>query len=299
MGGLATLALGAGLLAALNPCGFALLPAYLGLLMAGGGTPRSAVRRALRTTLAMTAGFVGVFALFGLLLLPISTAVEEYLPWVSVALGLVLLAAGGWMLAGRTVPAIALPGLGSTRRSGTGSMAVFGASYALASLSCTIAPFLAVVVFAFRSGSVAAGLGYFVLYAFGMALVVGTAAVGVSLARAGLVGRLRGLSRHVPRISGLLLLVSGGYSLYYGIWEVRVLAGGPTDDPVVARAGRLRSTLAGAVQTIGAPGLLAVLAALAAVALVAHSLRPRLRSAPHRSSTPPGHRGIVDTDRSS
>ena len=69
-----SLALGAGLVAALNPCGFALLPAYLSLFVLGDA-PRSsaaAVVRALRATAALTLGFAGVFVAFGLAIAPVA-----------------------------------------------------------------------------------------------------------------------------------------------------------------------------------------------------------------------------------
>jgi cytochrome c-type biogenesis protein len=44
--GTAALALGAGMLAALNPCGFALLPAYLTLLVTGDQPNRLVASRA-------------------------------------------------------------------------------------------------------------------------------------------------------------------------------------------------------------------------------------------------------------
>ena len=57
---------GAGLVAALNPCGFALLPAYLTLVVR---TERAgvltAVGRALAATVAMTLGFLAAFGAFG------------------------------------------------------------------------------------------------------------------------------------------------------------------------------------------------------------------------------------------
>jgi cytochrome c-type biogenesis protein len=112
MGGSGPVALGAGLLAAINPCGFAMLPAYLGLLVA---TPKqgrlSGLFRAVQVTLAMTAGFVVVFSLFGLVVLPLSSAVEAYMPWASVLLGGVLVLAGSWLLAGRSLPALSIPGV--------------------------------------------------------------------------------------------------------------------------------------------------------------------------------------------
>ena len=172
------LALGAGMLAALNPCGFALLPAHLTLLVTGDQPSRAvAVTRALMMTAAMTAGFTAVFAVFGLVVAPVASSAQRYLPWFSLAVGLALAGVGLWLLAGRS---IAVP---RSRPRGQapitlswGSMFGFGVSYALASLTCTIAPFLAVVVSAFRADSVLTGSGLFLLYAAGMGLVVGTAA---------------------------------------------------------------------------------------------------------------------------
>lgn len=80
------LALGAGMLAAVNPCGFALLPAYLSLLVLGDNIRRrrAAVRRVLGLTAAMTLGFVAVFGVFGLVISPIASGVQRYLSWVTV-----------------------------------------------------------------------------------------------------------------------------------------------------------------------------------------------------------------------
>jgi cytochrome c-type biogenesis protein len=75
------LALGAGLVAAVNQCGFALLPAYLSMFVLEEHPQRSvAVVRALRATASMTAGFAAVFAVFGLAIAPVAGSVQRYLP---------------------------------------------------------------------------------------------------------------------------------------------------------------------------------------------------------------------------
>jgi cytochrome c-type biogenesis protein len=58
-----TLALGAGLVAAVNPCRFAQLPTYLSLFVLGDAprSPAAAVGRALRATATLTLGFAVVF----------------------------------------------------------------------------------------------------------------------------------------------------------------------------------------------------------------------------------------------
>jgi cytochrome c-type biogenesis protein len=270
------LALGAGLVAAVNPCGFALLPAYLSMFVLEEHPQRSvAVVRALRATAALTLGFAAVFAVFGLAIAPVAGSVQGYLPGFTVVLGLLVGAAGFWVIAGRSLPVPSLMPR-RTRRGGRRpitaslpSMVGFGASYAIVSLGCTIAPFLAVVVTAFRAGSIPEGLALFLAYAAGMGLVVGTAAVAVSLTRAGMVRRLRAAGSLVVRPTGVLLVAAGGYVAWYGAWELRVLQSGVVADPVVETGGRLQRWLADTTQGVGAWGFLAVLLALllAAVAL--------------------------------
>jgi cytochrome c-type biogenesis protein len=249
------LALTAGLLAAVNPCGFAMLPAYLSFLVLDEGGDRArtrAVGRALLLTVAMTLGFVAVFGGFGLLAAPAAGTVARHLPWVSIGIGLLLVAAGGWLLAGRQLPAVT-PKIGTgpevTRR--FGSMVLFGASYAVASLGCTIGPFLAVVVAGFRTDSVAAGIGLFLAYAAGMALLVGAAALAVALAKASFVRALRRAAPLIGRAAGALLVVAGAYVAWYGWYEVRILRGDDVTDPVVETAARIQTTLAGWLDQIG------------------------------------------------
>ena len=270
-----SLALGAGLVAALNPCGFALLPAYLSLFVLGDA-PRSsaaAVVRALRATAALTLGFAGVFVAFGLAIAPVAASVQAYLPTFTVALGLLLALAGLWLLSGRRMPNLPVPRsgkavAGSPVVASWPAMTGFGASYAVASLGCTIAPFLAVVVTSFRSGSPVAGIVLFAAYAAGMGLTVGVAATAVALSRRGLVASLRRAGSLVPRLGGLVLAAAGGYVAWYGAWELRVVHGGAAADPVISAAARVQEWLATRAEAVGITGLVLALAVLTMTALL-------------------------------
>ncbi|MEO6512313.1 MAG: cytochrome c biogenesis protein CcdA [Nocardioides sp.] len=282
--GALSLALGAGLLAAVNPCGFALLPAYLGMLVADGpGDTVAAVGRALRLTAAMTLGFAAVFLLFGLVVVPAAASVQEYLPWVTLTFGVLVAMAGVWLLSGRSLPVPRWRPRGFGPSGSTLGMVGFGASYALASVTCTIAPFLAVVASSLRSGSTVEGLALFVTYAAGMGLVVGVVAVAAALANASVVRGLRRTGRWVPTVAGLLLTVSGTYVAYYGWWELRVLDGAAADDPVIDGAQRLRSYAVDAITSLGALRLAIGLAVLVVIAVAAHRLARR--RTPQRSSS--------------
>jgi cytochrome c-type biogenesis protein len=276
-----SLAIGAGMLAAVNPCGFALLPAYLGIFVLDERPGRAAaLARAGRATAAMTLGFAAVFAIFGLAIMPVASSVTGQLPWFTVVLGVALALTGAWLLVGRRLPGLPVPrGRRSGRRSrpvtdSVASMAGFGASYAVASLGCTIAPFLAVVVTAFRAGSAVEGGVLFLAYAAGMGLVVGVAAVAVALARRGVLDRVRRAGSVLPRVAGALLLAAGAYVAWYGAWELRVLHAGAGGDPVVESAARLQQWLASSVSRLGWP----VFAGTLAVLLVLGVARRRSRS---------------------
>lgn len=270
--GLVGLALGAGALAAVNPCGFALLPAYVSLLVLGDHetSRRRALGRALLLTAAMTVGFVALFATFGLLLTPVASEVQQHLPRFTVVAGLALALLGLWVASGREIRFSRRGRHGRRPLSGSfWSMAGFGVGYAAASLTCTIAPFLAVVVASFRADDAVEGSLLFVAYALGMGAVVGTVAVAVALARQALVGRLRSAGRWGPRVGGVLLVLAGGYVAWYGWWELRVLAGrasGP--DPVVDAAASVQRVLADAVSAVGPGGWALLLVVLCGVALL-------------------------------
>lgn len=177
-------ALGAGLVAALNPCGFAFLPGYLGLVIVGEGQPTTrpaALARAGTATLAMAAGFVTVFGVFGLVISPLIASAQRYLPFATVVIGVLLVALGLWLLSGRDITVIMPKLSGGTPTARLRSMYGYGVAYAVASLSCTIAPFLAVIGTTFRQGEMLTGMLAFLAYAVGMALTVGVAAIAVAL----------------------------------------------------------------------------------------------------------------------
>ncbi|MBT2430487.1 cytochrome c biogenesis protein CcdA [Streptomyces sp. ISL-112] len=275
------LALTAGVLAAVNPCGFALLPAYLSLLVLGDDSPTRgvAVGRALTATVSITAGFAVLFGVFGLAVQPVAGQVQEHLPWFTITFGILMAAAGAWLLTGRQLPALTP----KVRRSPTvtrsiPSMALFGMAYATASLGCTIAPFLAIVVSAFRSGSTGEGVVLFAAYAAGMGLIVGVASLTVALTRSTAVSHLRRAGALAPRLGGGLLLLVGAYVAYYGWYEIRVQRDSTTTDPVIDTAGTAQRVLANVLDTAGPATLAALLTALLLTAYAIHRRNRRCSS---------------------
>lgn len=283
-----TLALAAGAVAAVNPCGFALLPAYVTLAVAGDDAPVSRGRaavRALRFTVGMTVGFVVVFAAFAVLLAGLSSALQQALPYLTVVMGVALVGVGVWLLAGRELPSLPRPRggrLGGAPGQGFGSVVGYGVTFALVSLSCTIGPFLAVVFSSLSAGGYAGVVVSFVVYAVGMGTVVGALALAVALAQTQVVRAMRSAGRVVPRVAGGLVLVAGLYVAWYGWFELRVLAGTTTSDPVIDRALAVQGALTRLLQGVGPGVLLAVAAVVVVLVAIAFLTRRSRRTEPVR-----------------
>ncbi|MBN7293218.1 cytochrome c biogenesis CcdA family protein [Mycobacteroides abscessus] len=252
-----SLAFAAGLIAALNPCGFALLPVYLALVVRGPGAEigkSQALARAVIATVVMAGGFVAVFTVFGLLTVSVASVIQRYLPFVTVVFGIGLVILGLWLLAGRDIIAL-MPKMLDANAPTTrlGSMFGYGVGYAVASLSCTIGPFLAVTSTTFESGSLFDGVMVYLAYASGITLVVGTLAVSTALASTMLLKAMRRALPYLNRVSGAILIVVGAYVGYYGSYEVRLFhANGNPDDPIINAAGKIQRTISGWVYLHGA-----------------------------------------------
>lgn len=223
-----TAAFTAGLFAVVNPCGFAMLPAYLSYFLGiedRSADARASVWRAIRVSLAVSSGFVVVFGVIGVALEVFSLTIEPYLPYVVAVMGLALMVLGVAMLRGFQ-PSVSLPHLdkgGRTRE--LRSMALFGVSYAIASLSCTLPVFLLNVVNAFSAEGPAQGLAIYLAFALGMASVLTALTVTMALARQGLLRSLRSSLPYITRASGGFLVLVGAFLAYWGWYERQVYGG--------------------------------------------------------------------------
>ena len=231
-----------GLVAAFNPCGFALLPAYLSYFIgaeqsddrpSSGAQALGAMLRAMAVALTLTAGFVVVFGAFGALFETVLSqgAVLDHIGYVTVAIGVLMALLGVWLLAGRAIN-LRLPkmsqGTGSRR---LGSVFMFGVSYAVVSLSCTIGLFIAAVASSFSADSVADGIANFVAYGIGMGAVITFLTLALATARSRVVSAMRRVSRWINPVSGVVLIASGFYVANYGWWELQII-----DDPTASNA---------------------------------------------------------------
>ncbi len=244
------LAFGAGLLATLNPCGFALLPAYVSYVVGqdtanGKATAWAQALRGGVLGLPLAAGFLLVFIVAGGILAAGGRLLAHLFPWMAILVGLGLVALGGWTLLSGRVPEI--PGLGplanaagqprtaaASREDGhmeehrlghAGDLRAawaFGLGYGLSSLGCTLPVFLLVVGSAVTASGWVSALLVFAAYAAGMLLVLLAVAMAASTLQDLLRHFVLPLLRWVQPVAALLVIAAGVYIVIYqlhaGLW---------------------------------------------------------------------------------
>ena len=272
------LAFSAGMLATVNPCGFAMLPAYLSYFIGAGEAerrmrPGANVARALAVGASVSAGFMVLFAVAGMLLSWLSVGVYGIAPWITLVIGGALMVLGIAMVAGWEVT-VALPKLEKGGRSRTlGSMFLFGVSYGIASLGCTLPVFLATVSGTFQRSNVISGVAVYAMYALGMALVLMALTVAISLARQSLVRSLKRALPYVSRIAGVLVVTAGAYVAWYGVVELRTQHGKAVSSRAVDTVTGWSGSISTWVDHVGATRLGLVLGLVVAIAALVGLLR--------------------------
>ena len=262
----------AGIVATINPCGFAMLPAYLsyflGIEANSATSTGTSVARALSTGSAVSGGFLIVFGAAGLLVSAGLSAIREVIPWIAICIGIVLIVLGCVVTAGRRLD-FAFPKF----ERGTGgkdlrSLLLFGISYAVASISCALPTFIVVVstsVAGFTSGVIA-----FVCYACGMTITLLALTVSLALARSSFLEKLRSMVRFVDRGSGLLMVLAGIYLVVYWLIEQT----GTSSNWVVASVEGWSSSLSNAISEIGGVRTGVLLSVIVALGLIVWLLQP-------------------------
>lgn len=261
-----------GVLAAVNPCGFVLLPTYLvyylGEETAVDSTRTVAVARALRVGAAVSAGFVSLFVVVGLISRIFTDAIERNAKYASLVIGLGLLAMGIAMVAGWK-PRIITPNLATERTRTVRSMFMFGLAYAIASIGCTIGFLTTVILGSVGRFGFASGVLSVVLYGLGMGLLVTSLTVAIALARTGFVSFLRSGLRWFDTASGVLVTLTGAYLTWYW-WGAITERGG---DAVISRVDGWQSSIASFLQGQGAWRLGIILVAVVGGAAILVSRR--------------------------
>ncbi len=272
-------AFAAGLIAIMNPCGFAMLPAYLSYFMGTdqgeGRSGAESLRRALVVGGVMSLSFLLIFGVTGVAITAGFRAVIDWIPYVALGIGAFVALLGVAMLFGYQLT-IGLPKAKTASKDrGLRSVFVFGLSYGAASLSCTLPVFLSVVAAQLTATSFISGTATFLVYGLGMSMMLIAITIVLALGKQTIVGRLRSSVRYVNRASGVVLLAAGAYIVWF--WATNIGEG--ADALNDSGAFRLTESLSQrATEVFGENALLwALIFGGLIAATVAYAFRPTLR----------------------
>jgi cytochrome c biogenesis protein CcdA len=255
-----------GIMAAVNPCGFVLLPTYL-VYYLGTELNRedenktTTLRRGLSVGMAVSSGFIGLFLVVGIISRAFTTVISENAKYAALVIGIALVAMGIAMLFGWKTP-IAQPNVSVERERTTWNMFLFGIVYAIASIGCTIGLLISVILGSVNRHGFVSGVISIVLYGLGMGLLVTSLTVALAFARVGLVSTIKKSFKWFDKVSAVFVVLTGLYLSWYWLGAI-------TDretDGVTSRVERWQTKVVQFLQDAGVYPLLIVFCVIIATA---------------------------------
>ena len=218
-------AFSAGLMAAFNPCGAAMFPAYVGYQL-----DRSEIRnnafsngfRAISLGMSATAGFIVVFATVGLVLAAGGRILGRFLPFAGLTIGVMVMVVGLYLVMfNRKIGIMSASRVNLGGERGVRSVFLFGIGYALASLSCALPIFLAAVGIiagqTLSAGNLLETLIASITYGLGMGVVLVSVTVGTFFFKEAIHRWMRFMFRYIETAGNLAMVGAGAYLVYYWI----------------------------------------------------------------------------------
>ena len=255
-----------GIMAAVNPCGFVLLPTYL-VYYLGTELNRedenktTTLRRGLSVGIAVSSGFIGLFLVVGIISRAFTTVIRDNAKYAALVIGIGLVAMGIAMLFGWKLP-IAQPDVSVQRKRTTWNMFLFGIVYAIASIGCTIGLLISVILGSINRHGFVSGVISIVLYGLGMGLLVTSLTVALAFARVGLVATIKKSFKWFDKITAIFVVLTGLYLSWY--WLGAITDRGT--DGVTSRVERWQTSVVQFLQDAGVYPLLIVFCVIIATA---------------------------------
>lgn len=214
-------AFSAGMLASVNPCGFAMLPTFITFYLTDEDKQQKELSDRLLSALwlgiLVTLGFLIVFVFAGFALSITGSLLITVTPWLGVIIGVVLIGLGLWSLLGKSLAIVIPVPEWEFRSQSPRGMFLYGVAYALVSLSCTLPVFLSVFAGALAAGDWLAMSSLFVAFSFGMGMVITTLALATALFQTTATKQLMRLMPYIKILSAIALIIAGSYLVYYQV----------------------------------------------------------------------------------
>lgn len=222
----------AGMFATVNPCAWAMLPAFISYYLGSGEEGyeteplSSRALEGIKLGLLITAGFLLIFGGMAVIISAGLRIVIQYMPLLSLIIGVLLVLVGIWLLSGKSLPIhIPQPNIDVSAHNSR-SVFMYGLAYGFASLSCTLPIFLAVVGASLTTAGIAGMSVMFTAYGLGMAVVLMSVAIGAALFKGIVAQWFRNVLPYVHTVGAVMLIIAGVYLVWYqGRYLPLILAG--------------------------------------------------------------------------
>ena len=218
-------AFSAGVVSAVNPCGFAMLPAYLGLYMSTSIYEKDSthygkmILKGLFIGCCVGLGVLSLFLFVGLITGFALNFIRSIMEWVGLLLGVGLITIGIWLRNGgrlyTSLTARIGQSIGNPTQISLKGFFLFGVSYGVASLSCTLPIFLSVVGINLNGSSIYDSMMQFALYGAGMGSMILFVTLSMAILKGVMIRYIKLALPYVERIGFFLVVLSGMYIVFY------------------------------------------------------------------------------------
>lgn len=228
------IAISAGFLSFLSPCGVVILPAFISYYIGrkDKGEEEPAYKRGFmgaKLGLYAALGIISIFSLVGILILVLGNFIKTLIPWFTIIVGVVLLIVGFLMLFDKSFH-FSLPSKVERLADRLKSSAykkdnvhdftkfyLFGIGYGLAVMSCTLPVFLLVIFEALNAGGIFQGAIIFLLYSGAAGIGVITLTTTTALSKDFMQKNFSKIFPYVQKVTAIVIILAAIYLIYYQI----------------------------------------------------------------------------------
>tara|TARA_Y100000590_G_scaffold117723_1_gene134601 strand:- start:2082 stop:2744 length:663 start_codon:yes stop_codon:yes gene_type:complete len=215
------------MLATVNPCGFVMLPVYISMFLSSkdrkGNQSNFVIKflNVFQISISLGLGFLIIFGSVGLAITGGLLFIQPILSWLSILIGFFLVGLGIYTFSGKSLylsfPQKLSYKINISQDSKFKKFFLYGLSYGVASISCTLPLFIALISNAINSGGLANGIKQFISYSLGMTSVILIITLLASFIKNFSLLKKTYLTRFYQYPAGILIALVGMYLIIYWI----------------------------------------------------------------------------------
>jgi cytochrome c biogenesis protein CcdA len=218
-------------LAAFNPCGIVMLPAYLGMYINSSKSNSSIslnkkLTNASSVILFVGVGFILLFSIIAILISLSSNLVGSLIPYLSIFLSLIIIYFGISELQGKSMFSTFITSfsskIGDPGKATPFGFFLFGVSYGLASVGCALPIFVSMLTKTLSSPTFISPIIDFFLYSFGMISVIAILTL-ITVFSTNLTRKISTAFRSQSHnLFGIFLSFAGIFMLLYWLYDLKI-----------------------------------------------------------------------------